>query len=467
MKKFLAVMALAAFAAWVQAEDLGEESAVAPAGEADVAVAQTVQEEPADGELATAAAAGVRAGFAVAGVPGGEGVTAESVRIAAAEAVVRALDPRAEFRTLESLREELVQPVAEDASVEEKQAAERALLRWELPCRDRRLVVRVKDGGAAAWDAGLWVLPCRDGVRVASVREGGAAAAAGVEAGWTVCGVDGKSAAEVQAWLEGGDEARLEAEFATADGERKTAVLERTAAAWRSVAESGVLPTGIGYVRLRSVEHDAGNETAALLKEWGETVAGGVVLDLRGAGGESYVGAVDTAALFAPAGTELWQMEALDGENFGVGGAKEGLRLHSGPLMLLTDGQTRRAGELLAAALAGQKGVMVLGGEGAGDPMVREWVGLTDGVVAWTAVRRLVAGGGREYVGQEGVRPDVEIGEGAYLEEPYEPREPRLRKGKTLSEEEIEDRALRDRTRYDAVLRRATDIVLGLRAMSK
>ena len=440
MKKFLAVMAAAAFAAWAQAGEMDEEAAAAPAEEADAAVAETVSagesegtvaalEVEADGELATAAAAGVRAGFAVAGVPGGEGVTSESVRIAAAEAVVRALDPRAEFRR-----------AGEGAEAE---------------------------GGT--WDAGLWVLPCRDGVRVASVREGGAAAAAGVEAGWTVRGADGKSAAEVQAWLEGGDEARLEAEFETADGERKTAALEREAATGRSVAESGVLPTGIGYVRLRSLEGNAVDtlvELDGLLKEWGTAVEGGVVLDLRGTGGESRDGASGVAGNFAPPGAELWRMKEKDGTEETLRTGDEGA-VRPGPLMVLVDGGTRRAGELAAAALAGQKGVMVIGRESAGDPMVREWVELTDGVEAWTAVRRLVAGGGREYAGQEGVRPDVEIGESAYLEEPYEPREPRLRKGKTLSEEEIEDRALRDRTRYDAVLRRATDIVLGLRAMAK
>ena len=426
MKKFLAVMALAAVAAWAQAEELDEEVAAAPAGGADEAVAETVQDEPADGELAAAASAGVRAGFAVAGVPGGEGVTAESVRIAAAEAVVRALDPRAEFRR------------ADEGALEEG---------W-------------------TWDAGLWVLPCRDGVRVSSVREGGAAAAAGVEAGWTVCGVEGKSAGEVQLWLEGGDEARLEVVFATADGEKKTVVLERETAAGRSVAESGLLPTGIGYVRLRAVEAGAKEETAEVLKAWGETAPGGVVLDLRGAGGESLAGAAAVAGLFAAAGAELWNMEESDGLSAVFRCGEEG-RAYEGVLMLLTDEGTRRAGELLAAALAGQKGVMAIGGESAGDPMVREWVALTDGVEARTAVRRVVAGGGAVYAGQGGVVPDVEVGASAHLEEPYEPREPRLRKGKTLSEEEIEDRALRDRTRYDAVLRRATDIVLGLRAMSK
>ena len=47
----------------------------------------------------------------------------------------------------------------------------------------------------------------------------------------------------------------------------------------------------------------------------------------------------------------------------------------------------------------------------------------------------------------------------------YEPDAPVLRKGKTMTDEEKEDKALRDRTRNDTYLRRATDVLLGLKAL--
>ena len=61
--------------------------------------------------------------------------------------------------------------------------------------------------------------------------------------------------------------------------------------------------------------------------------------------------------------------------------------------------------------------------------------------------------------------PDVVINDAALDETVYEPEAPVLRKGKTMSDEEKEDKALRDRTRNDTYLRRATDVLLGLKAL--
>ena len=63
------------------------------------------------------------------------------------------------------------------------------------------------------------------------------------------------------------------------------------------------------------------------------------------------------------------------------------------------------------------------------------------------------------------VSPDVVITDAALDETVYEPDAPVLRKGKTMSDEEKEDKALRDRTRNDTYLRRAADVLLGLKAL--
>lgn len=72
---------------------------------------------------------------------------------------------------------------------------------------------------------------------------------------------------------------------------------------------------------------------------------------------------------------------------------------------------------------------------------------------------------GQTYVGLKGVIPDVIISDAALNESLFEPDAPVLRKGKTMTDEEKEDKALRDRTRHDTYLRRATDILLGLKAL--
>ena len=136
------------------------------------------------------------------------------------------------------------------------------------------------------------------------------------------------------------------------------------------------------------------------------------------------------------------------------------------PLMVLVDEETTGAAELLAAVLAGSvQGAMIIGRETAGDPLIREPVSLPTGGYALLAKRQIRTGDGTVYDGAGGVAPDVTITDAALDETVYEPEAPVLRKGKTLSDEEKEDKALRERTRNDTYLRRATDVLLGLKAL--
>ena len=108
------------------------------------------------------------------------------------------------------------------------------------------------------------------------------------------------------------------------------------------------------------------------------------------------------------------------------------------------------------------------------DTPLQAWVVDDDASVRWVLDKALAGAGiaTRSFDGAESFlaalgpeRPDVVITDTALDETVYEPDAPVLRKGKTLSEEEKEDRALRDRTRHDAYLRRATDVLLGLKAL--
>ena len=131
---------------------------------------------------------------------------------------------------------------------------------------------------------------------------------------------------------------------------------------------------------------------------------------------------------------------------------------------LLTGGRSVEA--TVAAVLAGGvKGAMIIGRETAGDPMIREARKLSTGRYALLATRQLKTADGATYSGANGVAPDVVINDAALDETVYEPDAPVLRKGKTMSDEEKDDRALRDRTRNDTYLRRAADVLLGLKAL--
>lgn len=134
------------------------------------------------------------------------------------------------------------------------------------------------------------------------------------------------------------------------------------------------------------------------------------------------------------------------------------------PLVFLADEETGGEAEMLLARGTPEGTSAIVGRETRGDLPRRARLVLADGRVAEWAARPLVLRG-KTYDGTHGVLPDVAVPREADDKPAYEPEEPRLRKGKTLSEEEIEDRALRDRTRHDAVLRAATDLLLGLKAL--
>jgi C-terminal processing protease CtpA/Prc len=134
------------------------------------------------------------------------------------------------------------------------------------------------------------------------------------------------------------------------------------------------------------------------------------------------------------------------------------------PLVFLADENTGGEAEMLLARGTPERTSAIVGRETRGDLPERARLVLADGRTAEWAARPLVLRG-KTYDGTHGVVPDVAVPREADDKPAYEPEEPRLRKGKTLSEEEIEDRALRDRTRHDAVLRAATDLLLGLKAL--
>jgi C-terminal processing protease CtpA/Prc len=189
------------------------------------------------------------------------------------------------------------------------------------------------------------------------------------------------------------------------------------------------------------------------------------VLDLRGAGGADAQSAADAASLFAESGALLFTFRDAHDQDIAVYKSNASLLLNM-PAMILIDEETRGAAELLAAALAGStRGIMLIGSVSSGDPLVREVQDLPSGEHLYLASRRLVVADGKIYNGSEGVKPDLVVAPTAVPASEYEP-EPAQEGQKELSSEEKEDKLLRERVRGDETLRRAVDVLLGLKALN-
>ena len=335
----------------------------------------------------------------------------------------------------------------------------------ELAARSQRLSDR-------EWDTGLTLVAVADGLpKVAAVRTDSPAAAAGILPGEMIEKIGpreiltGANLKMVRGLLAAGEAAALDVGVRGADAKSRTVAVARVRRAETSLADVEDLPAGMGYLRAAGVFIGAGAEIAAALDKWQAAGKFGVILDLRGADGTAEGEIPAVAAKFAPAGEILYSMNDRQGNEIASVKSAESPKA-SLPLMVLVDEETSGAAELLAAVLGGGvKGAMVIGRETSGDPMIREPKKLSTGRYALLATRQLKTADGATYSGANGVSPDVVITDSALDETVYEPDAPVLRKGKTMTDEEKEDKALRDRTRNDTYLRRATDVLLGLKAL--
>lgn len=335
----------------------------------------------------------------------------------------------------------------------------------ELAARSRRLSDR-------EWEVGLTLVAVADGLpKVAAVRADSPAAAAGIQPGDQIEKVGERSVLTgaalkyVRGLLAEGDEAAVDVGLLGADGKSRTVAVERVRRAESSLTDMEDLPAGMGYLRAAGLFEGAGAEIAAALERWQAADKFGAILDLRGANGVAAGEIPAVAALFAPTGPVLYSLADRLGNEIAVVQSGPAPKT-SLPLMVLVDEETSGAAEMLAAVLAGGvQGAMIIGRETAGDPLIREPKKLSTGRYALLATRQLKTPDGMVYAGVGGVRPDVAITDAALDETVYEPEAPVLRKGHSLTDEEKEDKALRDRTRNDTYLRRATDVLLGLKAL--
>lgn len=222
------------------------------------------------------------------------------------------------------------------------------------------------------------------------------------------------------------------------------------------------LPNGIFYVKINGLFAGGGAAIAETLRNWSAKSRSGVILDLRGASGDEVEGVKTVAGLFAKDGDVLYTLRDRRDRELQTVTASDAKKLGV-PVMVLIDRETRGAAELLAAVLCGSvKGAMVVGRASRGDPMIREYVKLQSGDLLYVATKQAVTADGARYDGHGGVRPDVQAGGAAQPEFDVEPVADR----RALLEQELQDFALRNRIRGDAALRRAVDILLGLKALN-
>ncbi|MEU6346847.1 S41 family peptidase [Streptomyces sp. NPDC046977] len=258
---------------------------------------------------------------------------------------------------------------------------------------------------------GLWVRRIESGrIEIDRVQSGSPAARAGIRAGdrlRTIDGTDvtGRPVTEVVSRLRGAGDA----------GTTVALGLQRGARSWEAAPRRALLPTESVRVRhlphrITAVKVDAFTRGAAAQVRRAlaaRTANEGILLDLRGNSGGLVTEAVGVASAFLDGGLVA---------TYDVHGRQQALYADDGgdtdtPLVVLVDGGTMSAAELLAGALQDRGRAVVIGSRTFGKGSIQMPSRLSDGSVAELTVGHYRLPAGRSVDGR-GVEPDLRISGG-------------------------------------------------------
>ena len=253
---------------------------------------------------------------------------------------------------------------------------------------------------------GLWVRPSRDGVLVSSVHTESPAAEAGIAPGDVITSVDDwpastSSVGDVVQRLRG------PAGTTVTVGVVREGVASHVTVT-RSVLEASDvtvehLADGVMRIDIRTFTRGVGRNIRDAMSSDPDSHAGGVILDLRGNPGGLLDEAVEVASAFLDGGpvVSYEQRDAPDRTLNAIGAGDT-----QTPVVVLVDGGTASAAEVVAAALQDRSRAVIVGSRTYGKGSVQEPSVLPDGSAIEFTIGRYLTPAGRVIDGR-GIEPDV------------------------------------------------------------
>jgi carboxyl-terminal processing protease len=260
---------------------------------------------------------------------------------------------------------------------------------------------------------GLSVVAVKKGLRVASIFPRSPAEKAGIVVGDTIVSVEGQSIAgessgEATKKIKGpeGTEVTIGVRGAKGGKVRKL-TLTRAEVTLPNVSHKTETVGGrkLGYVRLLSFSEGAHGQLANALRRVQGEGAKGIVLDLRHNPGGLLEEAVRPASLFLPEGRVVVSTKSRSqGESTYETNGERRSKL---PLVVLIDGGTASAAEILTAALADDGDAEVVGTTSFGKGVFQEERTLSNGGALKLTVGEYFTPKGVNLAESHGIHPDV------------------------------------------------------------
>jgi carboxyl-terminal processing protease len=248
------------------------------------------------------------------------------------------------------------------------------------------------------------------------------------------------------------------------DDQTYTTTVDLEALPVRAVELKEEFPKEIGYLKMNGLYKNSATTVVNYVARLNGLKRLGLILDLRDANGRDLHTVKLIAELFAEKDLTLFTL-ANRGDQGGQVFTSEQQQDLSLPAMVLVNKQTTGAAELLAAVLqASGRGAMVLGEHTPGDFALRDFSALADGHQLYVVGKTITLSSGQVLDGSVGLLPDILV---ADADLPTPEKSTRFRSArKNTKEEDALNESLQIRVQNDAVLQRAVDVLLGLKALN-
>jgi carboxyl-terminal processing protease len=174
------------------------------------------------------------------------------------------------------------------------------------------------------------------------------------------------------------------------------------------VVESRMLEGGIAYLRLMIFSDSSGAQVKEALTGLMDQKPAALILDVRGNPGGLVSAAVEIGSQFLPEKTELFYEKYADGKEVPHYCLAGGIALDI-PMIVLVDGNSASAAEILAGAIQDHNRGTLVGMKTYGKGSVQEWIPLMNNMGAVRITVALWYTPSGKQISKIGLTPDVEV----------------------------------------------------------